>query len=848
MSQDDQRRRRADAKVLLRRPTWTDEETDHAVALHDSLEMPDDRPEPVVAELRKRLAPVLTRRYKTSGSIVDLTRAQIFESGWLDSANALERRLCVLQYLGLTSYMGYQAGALGLLDRAIGFLLALDHAVQEGGTTARTLLGSRYDTSLVNLAAACYVRYDSRRELLVLKPPPDMERDIRADLEQAVEAAERVPRDSPSRAEALGVLGACYARLYEDDKRYGERATIDSAIAMLREALDLVGTRSDPGAVATRLGLTDQLAGALLVRDTLPDVDTAIELLESVRSEMEAIFPLYSAAGGAATMAKARVLRWTHTRSENDRDKARQAYLDGFAVSVDAHLPTAVTLATQWGGWARSERWWDEAGEAYGRAVRALHLAVRRQASREEREFMLLKATNVAGMAAFGLASSGAVEEALVALETGQAVLLAEAFDRRSFDHDRLAALAGARAADRYQLLTAEMIRLEALLLAGGSPDGDQIAADLEALRSEQLALTESLGHGVTAALADLQRPPTPAELYDAAGATPVVYLATSPDGGLALIVRSGGVERVDLPGLTGRAALELTTALDQAVTTPSRTQCDQVCEALWNLAMDPVLERLTGVQHAIVIPGGHLATLPWHAARIPGRQAEYVIDRLAISYMPNLRSVPRVRAAGAEMKPPLRALAIGQPMPTDNTLLLSADDEIAAVCSHHSERFQVTRLPGTEATADAVLDAMSRFDIIHFAGHAEAVPEDPLASAMIMAHDECLAIGDILAMNGGSARFAVLSACDTASVEDPLTDELISFPTALLQCGLSGVVGSLWTSYDRASPMLMYAFYREWQGSGVPPAEALRRAQLQVRDSRFASPLFWAPFVYVGP
>jgi CHAT domain-containing protein len=346
-----------------------------------------------------------------------------------------------------------------------------------------------------------------------------------------------------------------------------------------------------------------------------------------------------------------------------------------------------------------------------------------------------------------------------------------------------------------------------------------------------------------------MQRPPTVAELRRAAGETAVAYIASTPDGGLALIVRAEGVESVELPGLTGRAAAELTFALDQAVRTPSASQCGEVCAALWDVAMERVLSRLDGAGHAIVIPSGRLAGLPWHAARIPGQKAEYVLDRLAISYMPNLRSVPRVRAAGEEMTPPLRALAIGQPMPTTvTTFLKHADAEIAAVSSHHGERFEVTRLPGTEATADTVLEALSRFDVIHFAGHAEAIQEDPLASFMSMARDERLTVGDILARGIGTARFAVLSACETASVEDPLTDELVSFPTALLQCGLSGVVGSLWSSYDRPSPTLMYAFYREWQASSVPPAEALRRAQQWTRDHGFASPLFWAGFVCIGP
>lgn len=159
-----------------------------------------------------------------------------------------------------------------------------------------------------------------------------------------------------------------------------------------------------------------------------------------------------------------------------------------------------------------------------------------------------------------------------------------------------------------------------------------------------------------------------------------------------------------------------------------------------------------------------------------------------------------------------------------------------------------MTWMPGTDATADTVRAALSRFQVIHFAGHAEAVPEDPLAGAMIMAQDQRLTVRDILASGIGAVRFAVLSACETARAENPLSDEIIGFPTALLQCGLSGVVGTLWPTYDKPAVVLMEAFYQEWQGNQVPPAQALRRAQQQVREARYASPLFWAPFVYVGP
>jgi CHAT domain-containing protein len=47
---------------------------------------------------------------------------------------------------------------------------------------------------------------------------------------------------------------------------------------------------------------------------------------------------------------------------------------------------------------------------------------------------------------------------------------------------------------------------------------------------------------------------------------------------------------------------------------------------------------------------------------------------------------------------------------------------------------------------------------------------------------------------------------------------------------------------------MLMKAFYQEWRGKSAAPRQALRAAQQWTRDHRYASPLAWANFVYVGP
>ena len=851
MSRDDQRRRRDEARALLRRPTWSADEIDQALALHDLLETPDDGSDPAAAALRKRLTPALNQRFSSSGRQLDQLRAAIFSAGWLDALDALERHLCVLLYLGLTSFLGFQTGALGQLDRAIQVLLELDREVSRIGTRARASLGPRYNSALLTLGAACVTRYESRRELLLLGQTPDAERaDIKADLDRAVDVGRQIARqqDPSSRPAGIGLLGFCYALRYEDDERHGQQRTIDSAIALLREAAAMAGDDSGPGARGLQLGISDRLAAALLVRNQPRDIDEAIEILTRARAQA-AFEPMYTDAGGAATLATARVRRWMHTRSGKDENKARSAYAGAFATAIVGYPLTAEQIASQWGGWAWGEGWWAEAGEAYSQALRALHLAVRRQASRSHRNLIVRKAPGVAAMAAFGLARAGADEAALVALETGRAILLSETFDRQALDRSRIARLAGLEQASRYQHLTDEMTRLEAEFLASRGGNA-QVAADLEAVRHERFAFVASLSTNIRTSLSDLDQPPAPAALRAAAGWTPVIYLASTTAGGIALVLRAGedpAVQAVELPQLTRESAADLVAALKQAVATRDTVACEQVCEALWIRAMRHLLPMLGDVRHAIVIPGGQLSALPWHAAREPGQHGRHALDHVALSYMPNLRSLAGARVGWDQLRRPMTTLAIGQPMPSA-MVPLSTDEEIATVRSYDGDELRVARLSGTEATPEVLRGGLARFQVLHFAGHAVAVPDDPLESALILSHDQRLTVRDLLAMGTGAGRFAVLSACDTASSQDPLSDEMVNFPTALLQCGFSGVVGTTWTSHDKPATMIMDVFYREWLVHHTPPAQALRAAQVWTRDHGFASPLAWANFVYVGP
>lgn len=850
----DRRRYHEEARALLARRAWSADDVDDAVRLHDLLEAPGNSPDEVAKRLRGRLTGELGRQLAAADSPASRVRLEFFSSSLFDAPDPLRRRLFLLQYRGVTNFLGYQNGAHGQIDAAVEAYLELDRAVQAEGPRIAAVLGDSYQAALTGLALACYLRYDGRRELLQMDLRANIEREIRADLDRAIEASERavdISRNPEVRATALASAGLGYRYRYEDDKRYSSRETIDTAVSRLAEAVQLAEatvrkTGGAPAAVYTLHGIRDRLAGALAVRNTLTDLDAAIAMYLKNRGD-GASLGLGSTAGEANSLATAYIRRWTLTRNTADLERARKACAEAFAIGAAVHLPSAFDIAGQWGGLAWQEQWWAEAGAAYQQATRVMHLAVRQQGSRADREWVVRKAPGVAARAAFGLARAGAFDDALITLETGRAVLLTEMFDRRAVDYQRIASLAGHAIADDYQRLTNELTKLEALLLTGLKGDPATTAA-IEETRKQRSALRAHMTNAARNALSEMDGPPTMEELRLAAGPATVVYLAATGEGGLALILRPGGapVQLVELECLTVAAAMDLVSGLEFAIAAADVDVCAEVCEQLWLLAMERLLPRLQDAAEVVLIPGGALAGLPWHAAKLPGRSAGYVLDQIAVSYMPNVRSLPVARAAWRSMPPSLRALAIEAPEPVSAPPLRTAD-EVAAVQAYHGAEFRVIWLPGAEATRPRLREALSQFDVLHFTGHAHADP-DPLAGGVLLAHDEFLTIRELLASGIGAARFAVLSACETARVEDLMSDEMVSFPTALMQCGFGGVVGSLWAASDRPTTMLMKAFYQEWRGKSTAPRQALRAAQQRTRDRRYSSPLAWANFVYVGP
>jgi CHAT domain-containing protein len=123
-----------------------------------------------------------------------------------------------------------------------------------------------------------------------------------------------------------------------------------------------------------------------------------------------------------------------------------------------------------------------------------------------------------------------------------------------------------------------------------------------------------------------------------------------------------------------------------------------------------------------------------------------------------------------------------------------------------------------------------------HFATHGAFNWDDPRESGVLIGSDNTmLTLGDLLESRQrvGSPRLVVLSACSTGlSDVKHNPDEFTGLPTGFLFAGAAGVVASLWPVNDLSTTLLMSKFYDLHLGLHQRPAQALRGAQLWLKNA----------------
>jgi CHAT domain-containing protein len=368
------------------------------------------------------------------------------------------------------------------------------------------------------------------------------------------------------------------------------------------------------------------------------------------------------------------------------------------------------------------------------------------------------------------------------------------------------------------------------------------VDTSIEAIRAARRELDDVIEEIRAAGHEDFLAAPTFDDIAAAASAEhPLIYFTAADPGGLALVVRGSEVQHVPLEGLSAgvlrkRVSHYLSTykayRRDPKVCLEKwRRELDQITRWLWPTVVGPVVDELGPITRAVFVPGGLLGLLPMHAAwtvdkgRPSGRR--YALDSIAIAYTPNARALKAARVLAR--RPADRLLVVADPPHLPALVPLPLTRVEAELAEHHFTHAVVLR--PEESTKDRVLAEVAAANVAHLACHGFAELQTPLESGLSLAGEDVLRLSDLLALKS-ELRLAVLSACETLLPGTELPDEVVSLPTGLLQAGVGGVVASQWAVPDPATALLMFAFYRKWRQEEMAPPDALRAAQLWLRDT----------------
>jgi len=572
-------------------------------------------------------------------------------------------------------------------------------------------------------------------------------------------------------------------------------------------------------------------------------------------------------------------VHYTNIGTKKDlKQQAIKLYKESCEISLGSELVIQDGLqnARNWLNWAFNRQSWNEVQQAYNYVYQAGNRLVQIQLMREHQESWLKETQGLVAQVAYAFAKDNKLKKAVVTLERGLAQLLSEALARDRADLEQLKVQRHGDLYNRYQQA------VEAWHNAQHVKE-ELVYERLQVARKEMdktiVAIRKVEGYQ------DFLTAPEFADIITAVKDSALVYLLTTKAGGLALfITEDGEITPVWLPELTEetlqqtldnylRAYKDL---LTHSKKDTYRQQWLNTLEAttklLWKQVLAPLIQALPKSAQITLIPVGRLGLLPLHAAawtednNTPTGK-RYALDELTISYAPNARSLTEARKVAQQVEAN-RMLVVNDPQPVKAPSLSNLENEVRTVVATFA---QPQIFKHKAATRQAILDALTNSTVLHFACHGIAKLDKPLESALIMANNEPLTVKDFLDLRLNGVRLAILSACETGIPGTELPDEVVNLPTGLLQAGVAGVVASLWSVSDQSTMLLMARFYYHWREENQSPAQALRQAQIWVRDKTeveqvdflkrqydielyypseervYEHPYYWAAFGYTG-
>jgi len=265
--------------------------------------------------------------------------------------------------------------------------------------------------------------------------------------------------------------------------------------------------------------------------------------------------------------------------------------------------------------------------------------------------------------------------------------------------------------------------------------------------------------------------------------------------------------------------------------------------------------------------PTGPLAFLPLHAAGIYSRNGRSplgscISDFAISSYTPTVSSLlQKLNQFESTLQPESsKLLIISQPNTPGRSPIPATTKEADRIWTTIEALQEGSlRLEGEGALVSRVKLEMESHESIHLACHASQDLKNPLKSGFYL-HDGRLELSEIIKQKFAVRGLAFLSACETSTGDEMLSEEAVHLAAGMLAAGYQSVVATMWSIKDQFGPVVAESFYKDLMERGKAlgktgidssgAAHALHHAIQGLRETVGDSEqglLTWVPYVHFG-
>ncbi|PSB00594.1 CHAT domain-containing protein [Merismopedia glauca] len=238
----------------------------------------------------------------------------------------------------------------------------------------------------------------------------------------------------------------------------------------------------------------------------------------------------------------------------------------------------------------------------------------------------------------------------------------------------------------------------------------------------------------------------------------------------------------------------------------------------------DLINSNLEEIEQLIIVPHLYLHLIPFSSLFVGVSSEQNLIDKFTIQYISSCHILKLCQERPSRVQTDMMGI-IEDP---NNDLIATRleGDMIAKIYNVPDSN----HLKGREqATVMNCQELAKKNNILHFSCHGFHRFDNPLESQLLLSNGN-LTVGELLTLRFTNLQEVFLSACETGISNIEITDDILNIGTAFLCAGAKNVISTLWAVNDVASALLSIFYYQN-KRQGINSIKSLKQSQLKLRS-----------------